>query len=82
MTVIEEFAINSMGCSKERHASRRVAAIEEADESSFAKELAELKVRVDQMDTSRTEDPIPPTSIIVVFKPKAPAPIEEEVNYI
>ncbi|XP_047965041.1 uncharacterized protein LOC125209485 [Salvia hispanica] len=38
MPVIEEFATNSMGWSKERHNSRRVAAIEKAEESSFAKE--------------------------------------------
>ena len=31
MAVIEEFATNSRGWSKERHATRRVAAIEEAE---------------------------------------------------
>ena len=45
--VIEEFATNSRGCSKERHTTRRVVAIEEAEESYFSKELAELRVRVD-----------------------------------
>ena len=49
---------------------KRIAAMEEAEESSFAKELAELRVRIDQMDTSRKEDPIPPTSIIEVSNPK------------
>ncbi|XP_047979191.1 uncharacterized protein LOC125221107 [Salvia hispanica] len=82
MAVIEEFATNSRGWSKERHSMKRIAAIEEAEESSFAKELAELRVRVDQMDTSRKEDPIPPTSIIAVSKPEAPAPIVEEINYM
>ena len=60
----------------------RVATLEEAEESSFAKELAELRVRIDQMDTSRKEDPIPPTSIIAVTKPETPAPIVEEINYM
>ncbi|XP_047978628.1 uncharacterized protein LOC125220507 [Salvia hispanica] len=82
MAVIEEFTTNSMKWSKERHNMKRIAAIEEADESSFAKELAEFKVRVDQMDTSRKEDPIPPTSIITVSKPKVPAPLVEEINYM
>ena len=49
---------------------KRIAAIEEAEESSFAKELAELRVRIYQMDTSRKEDLIPPTSIIAVSKPE------------
>ncbi|XP_047978999.1 uncharacterized protein LOC125220910 [Salvia hispanica] len=82
MVVIEEFATNSRGWSKERHSLKRIAAIEEAEESSFAKELAELRVRVDQMDSSRKEDPIPPTSIIAVSKPETPAPIVEEINYM
>ncbi|XP_047961385.1 uncharacterized protein LOC125206134 [Salvia hispanica] len=82
MAVIEEFATNSRGWSKERHSLKRIAAIEEAEESSFAKELAELRVRVDQMDSSRKEDPIPPTSIIAVSKPETPAPIVEEINYM
>ena len=60
---------------------KRIAAIEEAEESSFSKELAELRVRVDQ-DISRKEDLIPPTSIIAVSKPEAPAPIVEEINYM
>ena len=46
------------------------------------KELAELRVRVYQMDTSRKEDPIPPTSIIAVSKPEVPALIVEEINYM
>ncbi|XP_047950420.1 uncharacterized protein LOC125196092 [Salvia hispanica] len=82
MAVIEEFTTNSRGWSKERNSMKRIAAIEEADESSFAKELAELRVRVDQMDTSRKEDPIPPTSIIPVSKPETPTPIVEEINYM
>ena len=40
MAVIEEFAANSRGWSKERHNIKRIAAIEETEESSFAKELA------------------------------------------
>ena len=39
-----------------RHQSRRVPAVEAAEESSFAKELAKLNVRVNQMDTLRRED--------------------------
>ena len=75
MAVIEEFTTNSRGWSKERHNMKRIATIEEAEESSFAKELVELWVRIDQMDTSRKGDPLPPTSIIAVSKPKAPASI-------
>ncbi|XP_047948973.1 uncharacterized protein LOC125194795 [Salvia hispanica] len=82
MAVIEEFATNSRGWSKERHSLKRIAAVEEAEESSFAKELAELRVRVDQMDSSRKEDPIPPTSIIAVSKPETPTPTVEEINYM
>ncbi|XP_047942771.1 uncharacterized protein LOC125189547 [Salvia hispanica] len=82
MAVIEESAANSRGWSKERHSMKRIVAIEEAEESSFAKELAELKVRVDQMDTSRKEDPIPPTSIIAVSKIETPVPVVEEINYM
>ncbi|XP_047949958.1 uncharacterized protein LOC125195774 [Salvia hispanica] len=82
MAVIEEFATNNRRWSKERHSLKRIAAIEEAEESSFAKELAELRVRVDQMDSSRKEDPIPPTSIIAVSKPETPATIVEEINYM
>ncbi|XP_047978398.1 uncharacterized protein LOC125220284 [Salvia hispanica] len=82
MAVIEEFATNGRGWSKERHNMKRIVAIEEAEESSFAKELAQLRVRVDQMDTSRKEDPIPPTSIIAVSKPETHAPVVEEINYM
>ncbi|XP_042019017.1 uncharacterized protein LOC121766847 [Salvia splendens] len=82
VAVIEEFATNSRGWSKERHNSRRVAAINETEESSFAKELAELGVRVDQMDTSRKEDPVPPTSGIAVTKPNTPSASTEDVNYV
>ncbi|XP_047942786.1 uncharacterized protein LOC125189564 [Salvia hispanica] len=82
MAMIEEFPANSRGWSKERNSMKRIAAIEEAEESSFAKKLAELRVRVDQMDTSRKEDPIPPTSIIAVSKPETPAPIVDEINYM
>ena len=82
MAVIEEFVTNSRGWSKERHNTKRVVAIEEAEENSFAKELAELRVRIDQMDTLRKEDPVPPTSIIVVSKPESLAPIVEEINYM
>ncbi|XP_047978855.1 uncharacterized protein LOC125220756 [Salvia hispanica] len=82
MAVIEEFATNSRGWSKERHNLKRIVAVEEAEESSFAKELAELRVRVDQMDSSRKEDPIPPTSIIAVSKPETPTPTVEEINYM
>ncbi|XP_047979322.1 uncharacterized protein LOC125221240 [Salvia hispanica] len=82
MAVIEEFATNSRGWSKERHSLKRIVAVEEAEESSFAKELAELRVRVDQMDSSRKEDPIPPTSIIAVSKPETPTPTVEEINYM
>ena len=46
MAVIEEFATNSRWWSKEKHQSRRVATVEADEESSFAKELSELKVRV------------------------------------
>ena len=82
MAVIEEFATNSRGWTKERHNMKRVAALEEAEESSFAKELTELRVRIDQMDVSRNEDPIPPTSIIAVSKPETPASIVEKINYM
>ncbi|XP_047953338.1 uncharacterized protein LOC125199322 [Salvia hispanica] len=82
MAVIEEFATNSRGWSKERHATRRVAAIEEAEESSFAKELAELRVRIDQMDISRKEDPIPATSIVAVNAPETAISTVEEINYV
>ncbi|XP_047949118.1 uncharacterized protein LOC125194948 [Salvia hispanica] len=82
MAVIEEFATNSRGWSKERHSLKRIAAVEEAEESSFAKKLAELRVRVDQMDSSRKEDPIPPTSIIAVSKPETLTPTVEEINYM
>ena len=82
MAMIEEFATNSRGWSKERHQTRRVAAIEADEESSFAKELAELKVRVNQMDTSRREDPVPPNSVIAVTKPNAEATPTEDVNYV
>ncbi|XP_042012087.1 uncharacterized protein LOC121760495 [Salvia splendens] len=82
MAVIEEFGINNRGWSKERHSSRRAAAIKEAEDNSFAKELAELRVRVDQMDTSRREDPVPPAFVIGVTKPDtSPAPTED-VNYV
>ncbi|XP_042032339.1 uncharacterized protein LOC121779057 [Salvia splendens] len=79
---IKEFAINSRGWSKERPNSRRIAAIEEAEESSFVKELAELSMRVDQMDTSRREDPVPSTSVIAVTKPDTPPAPTEDVNYV
>ncbi|XP_047952284.1 uncharacterized protein LOC125197628 [Salvia hispanica] len=82
MAVIEEFATNSCGWSKERHQTRRVAVVEADEESSLVKELAELKVRVNQMDTSRREDPIPPTSIIAITKPDAEAAPIEDVNYV
>ncbi|XP_047941973.1 uncharacterized protein LOC125188913 [Salvia hispanica] len=82
MAVIEEFATNSRGWSKERHSLKRIVAVEETEESSFAKELAELRVRVDQMDSSRKEDPIPPTSIIAVSKTETPTPIVKEINYM
>ncbi|XP_047949031.1 uncharacterized protein LOC125194857 [Salvia hispanica] len=82
MAVIEEFATNSRGWSKERHNLKRIVAVEEAEESSFAKELAELRVWVDQMDSSRKKDPIPPTSIIAVSKPETPTPTVEEINYM
>ena len=82
MAVIEEFATNNNGWSKERHNSRRVAAIEEAEESSFAKELAEVRVWVNQMDTMRKEDLVPPTSVITVTKPDTPTSPIEDVNYV
>ena len=44
--------------------------------------MAELKVRVNQMDISRREDPVPPTSIIAVTKPDAKAAPVEDVNYV
>ena len=82
MAVIEEFASNCRGWSKERHQTRRVAAVEIDEEKSLAKEVAELRVRVNQMDTSRREDPVPPTSIIAVTKPDADAAPVEDVNYV
>ncbi|KAL1564611.1 hypothetical protein AAHA92_06930 [Salvia divinorum] len=43
MEVIEEFAANSRGWSKERHNMKRIAAIENKEEIDLAKELAALR---------------------------------------
>ena len=58
------------------------ASIETDEENSLAKEVAKLRVRVNQMDTSRSEDQVPPTSIIAITKPDAEAAPIEDFNYM
>ena len=53
----------------------------EAEESSFVKELAEPRVRVEKMGISKREESVPPTSIIVLPQNDAP-PSAEAVNYV
>ena len=82
MAIIEEFATNSCGWSMERHQMRRVAVVETDEEGSLAKEVEELRARVNQMDTLSREDPVPPTSIIAITKPDAESTPAEDVNYM
>ncbi|KAL1533431.1 hypothetical protein AAHA92_33315 [Salvia divinorum] len=62
MEVIEEFAANSRGWSKERHNMKRVAAIENNDDANFAKQLAAPRVRMDKIDNPKKKESIPSTS--------------------
>ncbi|KAL1544934.1 hypothetical protein AAHA92_21721 [Salvia divinorum] len=50
MEVIEEFAANSRGWSKERHNMKRVTAIENNDDTDLAKQIAALRIRLAQKD--------------------------------
>ncbi|KAL1564360.1 hypothetical protein AAHA92_06712 [Salvia divinorum] len=81
MEVIEEFTANSRGWSNERHNMKIVAAIEEQDESNLVKELAALRVRMDKMETTRKEEPIPPASVISLPQKDAPLAVRD-VNYV
>ncbi|KAL1555249.1 hypothetical protein AAHA92_15715 [Salvia divinorum] len=81
MEVIEEFAANSRGWSKERHNMKRVATIENNDDTDLAKQIAALRIRVDKMDNAQKEDSTPTTSVIQLAQKDAP-PAVEDVNYV
>ncbi|KAL1559151.1 hypothetical protein AAHA92_09525 [Salvia divinorum] len=81
MEVIEEFAANGRGWSKERHNMKRVATIENKEEIDLAKELAALRVRMDKMDNTHRDEATPPTSVISLAPKDAP-PTIGDVNYV
>ncbi|KAL1540753.1 hypothetical protein AAHA92_25062 [Salvia divinorum] len=81
MEVIEEFAANSRGWSKERHNMKRVTAIENNDDTDLAKQIAALRIRVDKMDNAQKEDSTPTTSVIQLAQKDAP-PAVGDVNYV
>ncbi|KAL1556993.1 hypothetical protein AAHA92_12538 [Salvia divinorum] len=81
MKVIEEFASNSRGWSKERHNMKRVAAIENKEDIDLAKGLAALRARMDKIDITQRDETTPPTSAISLAPKDAP-PTVGEVNYV
>ncbi|KAL1558824.1 hypothetical protein AAHA92_09240 [Salvia divinorum] len=81
MKVIEEFAANSRGWSKERHNMKRVAVIANKEEIDLAKELAALRVRMDKIDNTQRDEAIPPTSVISPA-PKDALPTIGDFNYV
>ncbi|KAL1533093.1 hypothetical protein AAHA92_33028 [Salvia divinorum] len=81
MEVIEEFAANSRGWSKERHNMKRVAAIENKEEADFAKQLTALRVRMDKIDNTQKKEEIPPTLVINLVQKDA-SPTVGDVNYV
>ncbi|KAL1568707.1 hypothetical protein AAHA92_00287 [Salvia divinorum] len=81
MEVIEEFAANNRGWSKERHNMKRVAAIENNDDTDLAKQIAALRIEVDKMDNAQREDSTPTTSVIQLAQKDAP-PVVGDVNYV
>ncbi|KAL1568847.1 hypothetical protein AAHA92_00404 [Salvia divinorum] len=81
MEVIEEFASNSRGWSKERHNMKRVVAIENKEDIDLAKGLAALRARMDKIDNTQRDETTPPTSVISLALKDAP-PTVGEVNYV
>ncbi|KAL1536625.1 hypothetical protein AAHA92_29248 [Salvia divinorum] len=81
MEVIEEFAANSRGWSKERHNMNRVAAIENTEDIDLAKGLAALRARMNKIDNTQRDETTPPTSVISLAPKDAP-PTVGEVNYV
>ncbi|KAL1536618.1 hypothetical protein AAHA92_29242 [Salvia divinorum] len=81
MEVIEEFASNSRGWSKERHNMKRVASIKNKEDIDLAKGLAALRARMDKIDNTQRDETTPPTSVISLALKDAP-PTVGEVNYV
>ncbi|KAL1544662.1 hypothetical protein AAHA92_21484 [Salvia divinorum] len=81
MEVIEEFAANSRGWSKERHNMKRIAAIENKEKIDLAKELVALRVRMDKIDNTQRDETTSSTSVISHALKDAP-PTIGDVNYV
>ncbi|KAL1564925.1 hypothetical protein AAHA92_07205 [Salvia divinorum] len=60
---------------------KRVAVIEDNEDTNLAKEIAALRVRMDKIDNTKKKESVPPTLVINLAQKDA-SPTIGDVNYV